>query len=46
MRPVINAKNRSTWFNQELLVGVKWKWNRFRFLGLSQRCTSALLWVQ
>jgi len=23
---VINAKNRSTWFNHELLVGVKWKW--------------------
>jgi len=23
IRPVINAKNRSTWFNQELLVGVK-----------------------
>ena len=46
IRPVINAKNRSTWFNHELLVGVKWKWNRFRFFGFSQRCTSALLWVQ
>jgi hypothetical protein len=43
---VISAKNRSTWFSQELLLGVKWKQNRFRLFGFSQRCTSALLWVQ
>ncbi len=23
---VISAKNRSTWFSHELLVGVKWRW--------------------
>ena len=27
------------------LVAVKWNWRRRRFLGLSQRWTSALLWV-
>ena len=26
--PVISAKNRSTMFNHDALVGVKWKWNR------------------
>jgi hypothetical protein len=34
IRPVIRAKNRSTWFSHELLVGVKWKWNLLRFLRL------------
>jgi hypothetical protein len=42
--PVMSAKKRSTWFSQELLVGVKWKWNLCRFFGFSQRCTCALLW--
>jgi hypothetical protein len=46
IRSVINAKKRSTWFNQELLLGVKWKRNRLRLFGFSQRCTSALLCVQ
>jgi hypothetical protein len=41
IRPVIRAKNRSVWFSQELLVGVKWKWNLLRFFGFSQRCTRA-----
>jgi hypothetical protein len=31
MRPVISAKNRSTWFNHELLVGVKWNGSAFAF---------------
>jgi len=43
IRLVINAKKRSTWLSQELLVGVKWNLNRLLLPGLSQRWTSALL---
>ena len=35
IRLVINAKKRSTWLSQELLVGVKWNLNRLRWPGLS-----------
>jgi hypothetical protein len=30
---------------EELLVRVKWNWNRLPFFGLSQRSNSVLLWA-
>ena len=40
---VIFAKNRSTWFNQLALVGVKWRW--YRGWRTNQRVTFGTLWV-
>ena len=36
IRPVINAKNRSTWFNQELLVGGEMEVESVPLLGLQE----------
>ena len=40
---VISANQRSTWLSHEALVGVKWRWKRWR--RASQLWISAVLWV-
>jgi len=46
MRSVMSPKRRSTWFSQELLVGVKWKWKRCRFFGFNHLSQPAqIYWI-